>query len=267
MKVAFLGAGRMATALAQGLIEKKVLTKEHIFASDPSDAARASFEKRIGAKTFSDNVQLLEQAEIVILAVKPQQVKMLLENIGSWLKGKLFISIAAGVTLARLESLVDATTRLIRVMPNTPALVGAGASVFSLGARATEKDAMVVKGLFSAVGIVEQVPEMWLDEVTALSGSGPAYFFAILEALLDRAAIQQLPQDLALRLATHTMLGAAKMVLETEKPLSELREAVTSPRGTTFEALQVLKKREMHQAFVEAVQAAARRSKELSALV
>ncbi|MBX7157035.1 MAG: pyrroline-5-carboxylate reductase [Verrucomicrobiae bacterium] len=266
MKVAFLGAGRMATALAHGLIEKKVLTSEHVFASDPADEARASFEKRTGAKTFSDNRRMLEHAEIIILAVKPQQVKTLLEKIGSSLENKLFISIAAGVVLARLESLVHATTRLIRVMPNTPALVGAGASVFSLGARATEKDAMVVKGLFSAVGLVEQVPEAWLNEVTALSGSGPAYFFAILEALLDRAAIQHLPDDLALKLATQTMLGAAKMVLETGKSLSELREAVTSPGGTTFEALQVLKNRNMHEAFVEAVQAATRRSKELSAL-
>lgn len=264
MKIGFLGAGRMATALAQGFIQKGLATPQEIFASDISEMACKTFVQRTNANFFSDNIQLLAQAEIIILAVKPQQAKELLMQLRENFSNKLLISIAAGLSLSQLESWIDSTSRVIRIMPNTPALVGASASAFALGQHATQKDAEVVKALFQAVGLIIEVEENQLDAVTGLSGSGPAYFFAAVEALTAGGVAEGLSPELAQKLIAQTMLGAAKMILETDQSPTQLREAVTSPNGTTLEGLKTLRNYHVHEAYISAVKAATRRSKELS---
>ena len=173
------------------------------------------------------------------------------------------ISIAAGVPLAKLEALLSAGARVIRVMPNTPALVGASASAFALGAAATREDAALTERLFSAVGIAYEVKERLLDAVTGLSGSGPAYVCLLIEALSDGGVAAGLPRDVATRLAAQTVLGSAKMVLETGQHPAVLKDMVTSPGGTTIEGLHELEKAGVRGAFMNAVRAAAEKSKQL----
>ena len=254
----------MATALAQGFIRKNLATSQEIFASDISETARQTFSKATGSALFSDNIQLLAQAEIIVLAIKPQQAKELLIQLSKNFANKLLISIAAGISIAQLENWIDPKARVIRIMPNTPALVGASASAFALGQRATQEDAKLVKDLFQAVGLVVEVEEEKLDAVTGLSGSGPAYFFAAIEALTEGGVLEGLTRELAQQLIVQTMLGAAKMIQETGQSPTQLREAVTSPKGTTLEGLKILKDRQVQEAYIDAVKAATRRSKELS---
>ena len=264
MKIAFLGSGRMATALAEGFIRKKIATAQEIFASDINENARQVFAKKIGATIHENNEQLLQQAEVILLAVKPQHAKDLLLQLRSSFANKLLLSIAAGLSLSQLESWVDKTARIIRIMPNTPALVGASASAFALGKRATSTDAALIKTLFDAAGISLEKKEKYLDAVTGLSGSGPAYFFAAIEALVEGGVKEGLAPKLAQHLIVQTMLGAAKMILETGQSPTQLREAVTSPNGTTLEGLKVLDNYHVHEAYIAAVKAATQRSKDLS---
>ena len=185
-----------------------------------------------------------------------------LEPLKGVLKDKLIISIAAGVTIEKLESLTGAS-RIVRVMPNTPALVGAGAAGFAPGNGATQEDALLVGKILSAVGTAFQVKETDLDAVTGLSGSGPAYVFEFIQALADGGVAEGLPRDIATKLAAQTLLGAAKMVLETGKHPNELCDAVTSPGGTTSRGLELLAERAFHAAAMQAVRAASKRSREL----
>lgn len=264
MKVAFLGAGRMATALAQGFIQKKIVVPQEILASDINKKTGQIFVKITGAELLNDNESLIKGTDIIILAVKPQQAKELLIQYSSHFANKLLLSIAAGLSLTQLESWVDPKARVIRIMPNTPALVGASASAFALGHNATQEDAKTVKILFESVGVIFEVKEDKLDAITGLSGSGPAYFFAAIEALTAAGVAEGLEPELAQKLITQTMLGAAKMILETDQSPTQLREAVTSPNGTTLEGLKTLRNHQVHNAYIEAVKAATRRSKELS---
>ena len=216
LNIGFLGAGKMATALARGFVNAEIVFPREIIASDPFDTARKTFAAEIGAKTSAANANVAKFANVLILATKPDQVPAALAEIsGAFTKNHLLISIAAGVTLAKLENALPAGARVIRVMPNTPALVGEGASAFALGKSATAADGELAKKLLSAVGVAFQVKESLLDAVTGLSGSGPAYVYQFIEALSDGGVASGLPRDIATRLAAQTVLGAAKMVLET----------------------------------------------------
>jgi pyrroline-5-carboxylate reductase len=196
--------------------------------------------------------------------VKPDQVAAVLaEQRGNFTNAHLLISIAAGVTLAKMEAALLAGTRVIRVMPNTPALVGEAAAAFALGKSATAADGELVKKLLSAVGIAFQVKESLLDAVTGLSGSGPAYVYQFIEALSDGGVAAGLPRDIATKLAAQTVLGAAKMVLETGQHPGALKDQVTSPGGTTIEGLHELEKGKMRATVMSAVRAATEKSKKL----
>ena len=262
--IGFLGAGKMATALAKGFVRAEIVFPREIIAGDLSDAARKLFAKETGAKTAASNSDVLKFASVVILAVKPDQVAGVLAELrGSFTKQHLLLSIAAGVTISKLENLLPAGARVIRVMPNTPALVGESASAFALGKSATAADGELAKKLLSAVGVAFQVKESLLDAVTGLSGSGPAYVYLFIDALSDGGVAAGLPRDIATKLAAQTVLGAAKMVLETGQHPGVLKDQVTSPDGTTIEGLHELEKGKLRAAVMNAVRAATEKSKKL----
>jgi len=264
LKIGFLGAGKMATALAKGFVRAEMVFPNAIIAADPFDAARRYFTGETGAKTVVANREVAQAATVLILATKPDQVAAALGEIsGAFTKKHLLISIAAGVTLAKLEAALPAGARVIRVMPNTPALVGAGASGFALGKNATAADGALAQKLLSAVGIALPVKESLLDAVTGLSGSGPAYVYQFIEALSDGGVAAGLPRDIATKLAAQTVLGGAKMVLETGQHPGTLKDQVTSPGGTTIEGLHELEKGKLRATVISAVRAATEKSKKL----
>jgi pyrroline-5-carboxylate reductase len=264
LKIGFLGAGRMASALACGFVKAGLASKAGLIASDISAPARESFAKATGALTTGFNPDVVKFASVLIIAVKPAQVSALLNEIDPGItEDHLLISIAAGIPLARIESELPEGARVIRVMPNTPALVEASASAFALGKSATREDAELASRLCSSVGLAYEVKESLLDAVTGLSGSGPAYIYMIIEALSDGGVASGLPRDIATRLAAQTVLGAAKMVLETNQHPGALKDMVTSPGGTTIEGVHELEKSGVRGALMNAVRAAANKAAKL----
>ncbi len=263
-RIGFLGAGKMATALARGFVHAGMVFPSEITASDPVDAARKRFATEVGAATVATNLEVAKAADILFLATKPDQTTAVLKEISQAFTQKhLIISIAAGVTLGKLEAALPAGARVIRVMPNTPALVGAGASAFALGQSATAADGELAQKLLAAVGLALPVKEALLDAVTGLSGSGPAYVYQFIEALSDGGVAAGLPRDVATKLAAQTVLGAAKMVLETGQHPGALKDQVTSPGGTTIEGVHELEKGKLRGTVMSAVRAATEKSKKL----
>lgn len=262
--IGFLGAGQMATALAKGFLAAGKLTPARLVACDVVPAASEQFQTQTGGKIVGSAGDVLAAAEVIFLAVKPQHMAALLSDAANVVKSDhLFVSIAAGIPLAKLEAGLGSKARVIRVMPNTPCLVGQGASAFSLGSKATPADGQVVQELLSTVGVALPVSESLLDAVTGLSGSGPAYVYILIEALADGGVRMGLPRDAALQLAAQTVLGAAQMVLSTGKHPGALKDAVASPGGTTIAGLHLLEQRGVRGALMDAVQAATERSREL----
>jgi len=254
----------MATALAGGIVKAGLVEAGSVFASDLFPAARDAFSEEVGGQVFETNQEVASRTKVLFLAVKPAQVKEVLAGLsGDIGSDYLIVSIAAGVSIAAMEAAAPKGVRVVRVMPNTPALVGASASGFSLGSAATAEDAATVEALLSSVGVAYQVKEDLLDAVTGLSGSGPAYVYQIIEALSDGGVAAGLPRDIATRLAAQTLLGGAKMVLETGKHPGELKDMVTSPGGTTIEGLHQLELGGLRGTLMSAVVAAADKSKEL----
>jgi pyrroline-5-carboxylate reductase len=263
-KYGFIGAGRMATALAGGIVEAGLAEAPTLMASDPSHAVRESFAAAApGAVLGDDNLEVVRACDTVILAVKPQVMPAVLKDLGAHGETPLMVSVAAGVPLAKLESGLGQKARVVRVMPNTACLIGRGASAYSGGRLATADDLQVVGQLFRSVGIAFEVPEHLLDAVTGLSGSGPAFVYTMIEAMSDGGVLAGLPREVAHRLAAQTVAGAAGMVLETGRHPAELREAVTSPGGTTIAGLEALQRGGMRAAVIAAVKAAAERAREL----
>jgi pyrroline-5-carboxylate reductase len=263
-RIGFLGAGKMATGLARGWLAADLATPELMLASDPLPQARQAFAAETGVKTTADNREVVTASDLLVLAVKPQSMPSLLADIRSAVNSRhLVISIAAGVTLQQLSDGLGADRRLIRVMPNTPCLVGASAGGYAAGQAATADDVARVDRLMSAVGRAFRLPENLLDAVTGLSGSGPAFVYVMIEALSDGGVRVGLPRDVATSLAAQTVFGAAKMVLETGSHPGVLKDMVASPAGTTIAGLHALERGGLRAALMDAVEAATRRSKEL----
>ena len=261
LNIGFIGAGKMASALARGFVRASLCMPENILASDVLETSRESFTKDTGARTVAFNPDVVRFARVIFLAVKPGQISEILSEIVTYLTDQhLIISIAAGVTLDTLRKNLFDGIRIVRVMPNTPALVGCSASGYALGEYATQEDSQLVHRLLSSVGLAFQVKESLLDAVTGLSGSGPAYAYLMIEALSDGGVAAGLPRDVAIQCAAQTLLGAAKMVLETRLHPGTLKDMVTSPGGTTIEGLHELEKAGVRGALMNAVIAATQKS-------
>lgn len=264
LTIGFLGAGKMGTALARGFIQAGLAAPSDIIAFDPVESAQAAFAKEVGAKVAKSNLEVAKFANVLVLAVKPDHVPGVLSEIqGGFTDKHLLISIAAGVPIARLESGLGAKARVVRVMPNTPALLGASATAYAPGKNTLPEDTALAQKLFSAVGIAFAVKESLLDAVTGLSGSGPAYVYLMIEGLSDGGVAAGLPRDIATKLAAQTVLGSARMVLETGLHPGALKDMVTSPGGTTIEGLHELEKGKVRGALMNAVRAATEKSKKL----
>jgi len=262
MQIGFIGSGRMASALLEGIVHATIAPAADIVITDKLPVAAEDLARRTGAQTRASNAEVAAKAEVLILCVKPGDVPQALREAGD-LTGKLLISIAAGVPLRRLREWAVGKPRLIRVMPNTPALIGQGAAAYAAADGTTDEDMAVADRIFGAVGVVVRVKEELLDGVTGLSGSGPAFVYTVIESLADGGALMGLPRDIALRLAAQTVLGAAAMVLQTGLHPAQLRDQVASPGGTTIAGLEALEDAGLRAALIGAVRAATERSGEL----
>jgi len=263
-KIGVIGAGKIGSAIARGVIRAGLVAKENVIASDVSDALRQAATQELGIKTTVDNGALCDFADIIILAVKPQIVDPVAREIAKKLgTAKLLVSVAAGVPLSRIEAGLAPGARVVRVMPNIPCVVGAGAAGFAGGAHATAADLEKVGAILNSFGVGVAVEEKYLDAVTGLSGSGPAYVFLFMEALADGGVQMGLARDVALKLAMQTVYGAAKMALESNKHLGELKDEVTSPGGTTIAGLYAMEQKGFHGTVMDAVVKATKRSQEL----
>ena len=276
-KLGFIGAGNMAEALARGLVENKVFRTSELIASDVEAARRRKFKGALKIEVTTDNLKVLDSSPAVLFAVKPQTIDAVLTELaragggdgnGASRKGglgaKLFVSIAAGVTLGRLESALGGRARVIRVMPNAPAMVGQGMAALVRGRNATRADEAFALKIFRAVGdAVALKDEALLDTVTALSGSGPAYVYLFAKALADAAAALGLPPELALRMALKTIRGAEENMRRSPMTAAELIRIVASPGGTTEAALKQLGADGFSDIVARAIHAAAERSRQL----
>lgn len=263
-RIGFIGVGKMGEALLRGVLHARLSEPTKITIYDADAQRMAAVASALGVSTNSSVTRAVGNAEIVVIAVKPDIVPVVLREAAERTGPQhLFVSIAAGVPIALMEGLLPARTRVVRVMPNTPCLVGAGASAFALGKHATTEDAKVVKTIFDAVGKCVLVEEKLLDAVTGLSGSGPAYGYLIIEALADGGVRMGLTRDIALTLAAQTLFGAAKMCLETNLHPAQLKDMVASPGGTTIAGLHALECGGLRAALMNAVEAATLRSREL----
>ncbi|MDH3728322.1 MAG: pyrroline-5-carboxylate reductase [Myxococcales bacterium] len=264
LTIAFVGAGNMAGALIRGLIGTKTIPSTHIIAADPDQARLDRLESDLAIRVTKSNEAAVEKANVVVLATKPQVFGQVLPSLAASLKPEtLVISIAAGISTRIIERMLSDGTHVVRTMPNTPALVGAGATAVAAGTHATDEDLALAQRLFESVGVVVRVPEPQIDAVTGVSGSGPAYVFAMIEALRDAGAREGLPEATALELASQTVFGTARLLLERGEAPEALRQQVTSPGGTTVAGLQALDAKGFRDAVLGAVRAATRRSTEL----
>jgi len=266
MKFGIIGCGKMGTALVQGALRAEVINASALIGVDPYDSARETFARVTGGQA-TDSISSLADCDVVLLCTKPQNACEVLSQLATAAGNQsiLVVSVAAGISLSKLEAAAGDGMRVIRTMPNTPALVGKGAAAYCLGSSATPEDAVTAQRLLGSVGIALQVPEALMDGVTGLSGSGPAYAYLMIESLVEGGIQQGLAREDALKLAAQTLLGAAAMVIETGQEPAELREMVTSPNGTTLAGLNALRDAGFREAVIQAVDAAARRSAELGA--
>ena len=260
-----LGAGNMAEALVRGIIQSRVIAARHVIASDVSAERRDLFRNNLGARATEDNLAVMASGDILVLCVKPQLVTTVISQIAPAfdVNRHILASICAGVSTARLEKTLPPGARVIRVMPNTPMLVGLGASAVAGGAHATDRDIETIEALFASASMTVRVDEKMMDAVTGLSGSGPAYLFYLVEAMIDAGVAEGFNAGQARALAVRTVLGAAKLLDETKESPQELRRRVTSPNGTTQAAIEHMDAGGVKSTIAAAIRRAAERSREL----
>ena len=264
MKLCVIGLGKMGSALVSGILNSGIYKPEDIIGCDLNVEPEDANKNFGGILTTNDNVRGAKEADIILLSVKPQVIDMILAEIKDNLAEKLVISIVAGVSISHINNILAKSSLVVRVMPNTPVLVKEGISAIAPGDNITDKEIKVVKNIFEAVGEVIEVDEKLMDAVTGLSGSGPAYIYMIIEALADGGVRMGISRELAIKLAAQTVLGSAKMVLETGKHPGELKDMVTSPGGTTIQGVEKLEMHGLRGILIDAVKAATERSRELS---
>ena len=264
-RVAFIGCGNMGSVLISGTLKSGLISKDKVLVTDIRPERLEYIREREGISITEKNREAVEKSDVIVLAVKPQVIGKVLSEIRDVVTGdKVIISIAAGITTGFIEEALGKEVPVVRVMPNTPCLVKTGASGISTGKYAGEQEETIAEEMFRGVGIVVKVPEQMLDAVTALSGSGPAYIFYIIESLIEAGMEMGLSEDDARKLVSQTVLGAARMFVETGESPQVLRAKVTSPGGTTEAALKYLEEKGFQKILIAAVKEAAKRSKELS---
>ncbi len=263
MKLCIIGLGKMGKALLDGILENELFAKKDIIGCDVKVENKEKNPKYQDIKTINNNRKGAEKSDLIILAVKPQIIDIVLDEIQEVVKEKLIVSIAAGITINHLKEKTSKDTKIARVMPNTPVLVGEGISALSFGENTNDSDKKLIKNIFQETGQIVEVKEELMDAVTGLSGSGPAFIYLIIEALADGGVLKGLSREKALKLSAQTVLGAARMVQETGKHPAELKDMVTSPAGTTITGLKSLETDGLRGLLIKAVDEASTRSQEL----
>ncbi|MFQ5454921.1 MAG: pyrroline-5-carboxylate reductase [Nitrospirota bacterium] len=263
-RIALLGAGNMGEALIKGILNANLYKSESVSVYDSSPERRDYVKESYSVNISKDNRDAVSNADIVILAVKPQVIGGVIDDIRDVIgRERVIISIAAGISISRIFTFFGKKVKVIRVMPNAPALIRAGMSAISLSNEVSSEEASIVKEIFESIGRVVVLEEKYMDAVTGLSGSGPAYIFMVINSLADGGVKMGLSRDTALLLSAQTVLGAARMVLETKEHPERLKELVTSPGGTTIAGIHKLEEKGIRDAMISAVAAAAERSEEL----
>lgn len=263
-KTGFIGAGNMATALIKGLIQSGAYEQDHLFVSDKEEGALKSISTQFDLKNYPSNSKLVRECSIVVLSVKPQNIREVLEEVkGEIRNDQVIISIAAGIPLSTIGTIIGKDIPLVRVMPNTPALVQKGVSALAGGALAGPEHMAMARKIFNAVGDTVEVEESMMDAVTALSGSGPGYVFRMMECMVNAGVTVGLEREISTRLVVQTFLGAAHLAKDSEHSLARLREMVTSPGGTTAEGLATFNRMGLEEMTAKAIEAACKRSVEL----
>lgn len=263
MKIAFIGGGNMGGAILEGILKKGLYQASDITVSDPSDAVREKYAA-MGVCAVEDNVQACRTSDLVVLAVKPHLYPTVLDGIKNDTAGTVFISIAAGKAVEQIKAIIGIDAKVVRAMPNTPALVGAGMTVLAQPDNAVTGDEFeAVKQLFAAVGEVEVLPESLLNSAIAVNGSSPAYIFMLIEAMGDAAVRDGIPRAAAYRLAAQSVLGSAMMVLQSGRHPGDLKDMVCSPGGTTIDAVQSLEQNGFRAAVMDAMQACTKKAQQM----
>jgi pyrroline-5-carboxylate reductase len=262
-KIGFVGGGQMAEALIGGMLSAKLCVPDRILAADPAAGRLDHLKGTFGIQVGGSNREAAAWGDIVVLAVKPQVLDGVLKEIGGELAKALVVSIVAGASISRIADACGGPARVIRAMPNMPAIVHEGMTALASGPGVYEEDVVLVRNIFASIGKVVPIEERLMDAVTGLSGSGPAYVFLAIEALADGGVKMGVPRDIATVLAAQTVLGAARMVLETGHHPARLKDQVASPGGTTMAGLHRLEQGGLRATFIDAVEAATKRSQEL----
>lgn len=263
-KIGFIGAGSMGRALIEGILRKKLIPSRNFWICDKFVEKLTPWKKE-GAHISTEVESVAKNTDVIFIAVKPQDISEVLKNLkGKIRAGHLIVSIAAGITTSFIVEKLGKEISVVRIMPNTPALIGEGITAISFAKSVTPEQKRLLRKILATIGEIIEVPEDQQDAVTGLSGSGPAYIYTVIEGLIKGGIKAGLTSDLASRLAIQTTLGAARMAKESNRSLEELRKAVTSPRGTTMEGLKVLQERGLEEILAEAVVKATQRARELN---
>jgi pyrroline-5-carboxylate reductase len=264
IKLGLIGAGNMGSALIKGVYTSKLLEPNSIYVYDIDKARASSVSKEVSAKVYDSSTDIAKTCNVIIVAVKPQHIITVLNEINPYLtKGQVVISIAAGVSISRLRKAVDDRCDIIRVMPNTPALIGEGITSICTDERVAENNMQIAKAIFSTCGIVEYINEESIHAATAIGGSSPAYVYQFIEAMADGGVLMGLSREQSYRIASQALIGAAKMLQETGKHPGELKDMVCSPGGTTIEAVASLENSSFRSSIIEAIRVCAQKSKAL----
>jgi pyrroline-5-carboxylate reductase len=263
--IGIIGCGNMGHGILEGVLKNGLVKADKIFVYDKDSNKTREMRESLGIRVSENSLELMKDADVVILAVKPNIYKVVLEEIkGVVRENQIIVTIAAGINLAFVEGILGEDKHIVRTMPNTPALVGAGMTAIVPGKGSREEDLQTVVEIFSGIGKVEIVPEYLIDAVIGISGSSPAYVYMFIEAMADGAVLAGMPRDKAYRFAAQAVLGSAKMVLESGKHPGELKDMVCSPGGTTIEAVKSLEINGFRGVVMEAVDACIEKSKEMS---
>ena len=261
-RLGFVGAGKLAGSVIRGLVRAKFCAPSEIIASEPNEQTRATLEKETGIKLTTENTEIAEKAEMIFIGVKPGMVLAVLKELRDKLQNKLVISLAGGVRIASMEKTIHA--RFMRALTNTPSAICRAATGIARGSRTTNEDVDLAKKIFGAIGVVVEIEESQIDIVTALSGSGPAFVYAIIDALANGGAKLGLDETVSNQLAIQTVLGAAELMRESKMSAEDLIKMVVTPGGTTAAGLAVMEKLGTSESLIAAVEAATKRSQEMA---